>query len=79
MFPEEFLHEMETAELAGTQSESLERLAITYRDRAKSAAKGLTAAATVAVWALVFAVVIFLIFRFAMIYIGSIYEALEPI
>lgn len=79
LFPDEFLHEMETSELAGTQAESLERLANTYRERAKMAAKGLTAAATIAVWALVFAVVIFLIFRFAMIYIGSIYDALEPI
>ena len=77
LFPDEFLNALETAEVAGTYGESLARLASDYRDRAKGAARALTVAATFAVWALVALILIALIFRLAMFYIGTIYDALE--
>jgi len=77
LFPDEFLSSLETAELSGTHGESLARLANDYRDRAKSSARMLTIASTVALVGLVFVFIIFLIFRLAMFYIGTIYGALE--
>jgi type II secretory pathway component PulF len=77
LFPQEFLDSLESAELSGTHGESLQRLATEYRDRAKGAAKALTMAATFGVWIVVAAILIALIFRLAMFYIGMLYDALE--
>ena len=65
-FPDEFLHLLETAEISGTHGESLQRLADEYRERAQTAAKALTVAASVVVWVLVAGLLIALIFRMAM-------------
>ena len=78
-FPDDFLSSLETAEVAGTHGESLARLADDYRDRAKAAAKTLTVTSTFAVLALVFAILILLIVRLAMFYLGTLYGALEGI
>lgn len=64
-FPDEFLQMLETAEVSGTHGESLQRLAGEYRQRAQTAAKALTVAASFAVWVLVAGVLITLIFRMA--------------
>jgi type II secretory pathway component PulF len=77
LFPDEFLASLETAELSGTHGESLQRLADDYRDRAKTAAKALTVAATFGVWIAVAAILIALIFRMAMFYIGMLNGLLE--
>jgi type II secretory pathway component PulF len=79
IFPDDFVHALEVAEVSGTHGESLQRLAIDYRERTKSAARALTIAATTAVWIFVAGVLIFLIFRLALSYIGMIYDALEPL
>jgi len=63
LFPDEFLSSLEAAELSGTHSESLGRLADEYRDRAKGAAKILTMVATYAVWGIVAAILVLLIFQ----------------
>jgi len=63
LFPDEFLGSLEAAEVAGTQSESLARLADDYRDRAKTAAKALTVVASFAVWGMAALMIIMLIFR----------------
>jgi len=77
LFPDEFLQALETAELSGTQAESMGRLAQEYRERAKTASKALTVAASFAVWGLVAAIIIALIFRLAFFYINTIYGALK--
>jgi type II secretory pathway component PulF len=76
-FPDEFVNTLETAEISGTHGETLGRLASEYRSRARNAALGLTAAATVAVWVLVAMFLIFMIFRLASFYLGTINEALQ--
>jgi type IV pilus assembly protein PilC len=78
VFPDDFIHALEAAEISGTHGESLQRLAEDYRDRTKVAARALTIAATTAVWIFVMGLLIFLIFRIAMSYVGMIYDALEP-
>lgn len=79
VFPDDFLDALENAELAGTPGETLNRLAVDYRERAQGAARMLTVAATFAIWVLVAAILILLIFRLAMFYLGTIYDALKGI
>jgi type II secretory pathway component PulF len=79
LFPDEFLDALETAEVSGTQGESLARLAKDYRDRAQNASRLLTVAASVAVWITVAAFLVLMIFRLAMFYIGTLQNALNGI
>jgi type II secretory pathway component PulF len=78
-FPNEFLETLETGELTGMISETLERYAIELRDRARHLLTMLTAFAGFACWALVATIIIFLIFRLAMFYVGTIYDALDQL
>jgi type II secretory pathway component PulF len=78
IFPEDFVNQLEAAEMAGATTESLLRLAKEYEDRARTAIRVLTAIATVGVMLLVFAVLIFAIFSlFFNLYLKHINEALE--
>jgi type II secretory pathway component PulF len=78
VFPEEFVNQLEVAEMAGATTESLLRLAKEYEDRARTAMRVLTAIATVLVMMLVFGVIIFAIFTlFFQLYMKPINEALE--
>jgi len=61
VFPQDFLQQLEAAEIAGATTEALLRLAKEYEDRARTAMAVLTGIATVAVMALVFGVIIFVI------------------
>jgi type II secretory pathway component PulF len=61
VFPADFVQQLEVAELAGTTTESLLRLAKEYEDRARSAMHVLTGIATAVVMLLVFGVIIFAI------------------
>jgi type IV pilus assembly protein PilC len=72
VFPDDFLDAMEMAELSGTQVDSLDRLASDYRQRAQTAAKTLTIAATFTVWGGTAVILIALIFRVASFYIGML-------
>jgi type II secretory pathway component PulF len=62
VFPQDFLQQLEAAEIAGATTEALLRLAKEYEDRARTAMAVLTGIATVAVMALVFGVIIYAIF-----------------
>lgn len=78
LFPPQFLQELEAAEIAGTTTESLHRLARDYEERARAAMSMLTGVATVAVVALIFAILIFAIFSlFFRVYLAPIREALD--
>ena len=71
-FSGEFVGVVEVGEQSGRLSESLEHLFNQYQDRADSLAGGLATAATFAVWMLVAAFIVFLIFRVASFYVGTI-------
>lgn len=76
-FPATFLDALEVAEESGAVVESMERLSNRYEDEAETALKVLTTLASVAVWLLVMGLIIFMIFRIAGFYIGTINDALR--
>jgi type II secretory pathway component PulF len=78
-FPEDFLQTLETGELTGMISETLERYAIELRERARLLLAALTAFAGFACWALVAGLIVLLILRLGMFYIGTIYNALDQL
>jgi type II secretory pathway component PulF len=78
VFPGDFLHQLEAAELAGATTEALQRMAREYEDAARTAMRVLTGIATVAVMFLVFAIIIFAIFSlFVNAYLRPMNDALE--
>jgi type IV pilus assembly protein PilC len=77
-FPDEFLSALETAEITGTESESLERLSHEYQERAKDSTKVLVTVASFAIWAIIAAIFIFMIISLITnLYLKPIYDALE--
>jgi type II secretory pathway component PulF len=68
-FPDDFLLELETAEISGTLSEALVRMSNQYMERAKTALRVLVGFCTAAIWVLVAAIMIFMIFRLATLFI----------
>jgi type II secretory pathway component PulF len=79
LFPEDFLHLVDVAELSGTESESIEHLAGQYEERAKMAVTTLSGIATGVIWLAVAGVMIYLILRLAMNVFGAYDLASQPI
>jgi type II secretory pathway component PulF len=79
VFPSDFINTLAAAELSGTHSASLEQVSKEYDARARLSSTALTALASMAIWAGVAALIIFLIFRLAMFYLNTIYGALDAI
>jgi type II secretory pathway component PulF len=77
VFPQDLLDTINAAEIAGTHTESLLHMSRAYEERAKDAARVLGVVATWIVWFGVAALIIFMIFRLAMVYFGAINEALD--
>lgn len=78
VFPQDFLQQLEAAEIAGATTEALLRLAKEYEDRARTAMAILTGIATFAVFVLVFGVIIVAIFAlFYHAYYKPIQDALD--
>ena len=78
VFPPEFIQQLEVAEMSGTTTEALLRLAKEYDERARSAMRVLTGIATALVMLLVFGVIIFAIFSlFTQAYLKPIQEMLD--
>ena len=77
LFPDPFLHLVEVAEMSGTESESIDHLAVEYEERAKMAMRTLAGVASAMVWLTTAGVLVFFIMRLAMQYIGGINDALE--
>ncbi len=75
LFPDPFLHLVEVAEMSGTESESIDHLAVEYEERAKMAMRTLSGIATGVIWLTVAGILIFFIFRMASVYLGAINEA----
>lgn len=78
-FPDDFLLELQTAEIAGTLSESLVRMSRQYDEKAKTLLQVLVWGLTAAIWVTVAAILIILIFRLAMIYLTPMYDLLDDI
>jgi type II secretory pathway component PulF len=77
-FPDDFLLELETAEIAGTLSESLVRMSQQYNERAKAALHIFTWACVITIWLAMGAIMVTLIFRLAyMVLIKPINDALK--
>jgi type IV pilus assembly protein PilC len=62
LLPQEFIQVVEIGELSGSDSESLERLAETYREKAQLALRQLAVAAGLAIWLMIAGIIIFAIF-----------------
>lgn len=62
LLPSDFIQVVEIGELSGSDSESLERMAVTYREKAQAALKQLAIAAGLGVWLMIAAIIIFAIF-----------------
>lgn len=79
IFPEEFLSEVEIAELSGTDAEALNHLAAQYDERATRAMETLAMLASRAIGLGVMLLLVGLILRMAMRIMGGIQEAIQPI
>jgi type II secretory pathway component PulF len=78
VFPSDFVQQVEVAEMSGTTTESLLRLAKEYEERARTAMRVVTAIATGLVMFLVFGVLIYAIFSlFFNAYYKPIQDALD--
>ncbi len=77
IFPGEFIVNVETAELSGTDAESIERIARDYDERAKLATKTISGLATGIVWFSVAGFLIFMIFRILSVVAGFYSDALS--
>jgi type II secretory pathway component PulF len=75
-FPADFLDALEVGEHSGQLVESMGLLSRQYQDQARVALATLTTVAGLAVWAVVATLIIALIFRLFMFYLGAINDAL---
>lgn len=77
IFPEEFIHFVEAAELSGTDAEALDNLARIYDERAKVATRVLVGVATGTIWATVSLALVAIILKMAMSVLGVYGDALN--
>ena len=78
VFPADWLDALRVGEESGKLDDTLDRLSHVYADRAAQAMKLLSVVGAVCVTLLIAGVIIFLIFRLALFYIGQIQSALPP-
>lgn len=76
-FPADFLDVLAVGEQSGKLTESMARLSHQYQAHARVALGTLTKVAAFAVWLVIAVIIIALIFRLAMFYVGMIYQAAE--
>lgn len=79
LFPLEYLQVVATAEETGTVPEQLDRLSHLFDDEARRAMSRLTVFFSSAIWLMVVGLIIFFIFRIAMIYVGTINDAVKMV
>ncbi len=78
VFPDDFLTALENAELSGTESESLSRMSQEYQTQAETASTALAVIISMAIWALVAALLVTMIFYLFMnLYMKPINDAFE--
>lgn len=79
LFPREYLQVVDTAEQTGTVPEQLDRLSHLFDDEARRAMSRMTMLFSGAIWFSVVVLIIFFIFRIAMIYVGTMNDALKMV
>lgn len=72
VLPEEFVEAVRVGELSGTETESLDRLAINYQERARSALSVIATIASFAIWISVMMLIAFMVIRMALQYINTL-------
>ena len=72
LLPDEFIQNVEVGEMSGSDSESLERMAVVYREKAQVALKQLAIFSGFAVWMFIAAIIITAIFMIFFQYIQVI-------
>ncbi|MFN3189776.1 MAG: type II secretion system F family protein [Aureliella sp.] len=72
VLPEEFVEGVRVGELSGTETESLDRLAMQYQERAKSALNTIAMIASFTIWLGVMLLIAFMIIRMALQYINTL-------
>ena len=70
LFPEEFLHFVDTAEETGTVPEAMHRMSSQFDDEARRALRWMTILASRSLWGIVATIIIYFIFKVAMVYIN---------
>ena len=76
-FPREFLDALAVGEQSGRLSQTMENQSRQYQDQARAATAVLTTIAGFAVWAIIAAIIVMMIFRLAGFYLGTINNALN--
>lgn len=79
VFPDDFITQVEVAELSGTDAEAMHHLAADYDDQAKRAVQTLAGLASGSVWAAVVILMVAMILRMLMGIGSGISDALQPI
>lgn len=78
VYPQDFLQMLETAEIAGTTSESMQMLCREYEERARTALRWLTWLTGIVIWLGIGCLLVFMIFRLAwVVYFKHLYDAIE--
>jgi type IV pilus assembly protein PilC len=77
LFPRQFVEMVRVGERSGTVPETLERLSPQFEEDARRALHGMTVALSYLVWGLVAMLIIFLIFRVMLFYVGILNDALN--
>ena len=75
LFPTDYLQVVATAEETGTIPEQLDRLSHLFDEEARRAMSRLTMLLSGAIWLCVTGLIVFFIFRIAMLYVGTINDA----
>ena len=75
LFPQEYLELVRVGETTGTVPETLERLSPQLEEQAHRSLSALTAVLAWGIWAMVATLIIFFIFRIALMYIGLLNDA----
>lgn len=79
LFTTEYLQMVATAEETGTVPEQLDRLSHIFEEDARRSMSKLTSVLSAAVWMFTAGIVIFFIFRIALIYVGMLNDAVKQV
>jgi type IV pilus assembly protein PilC len=77
LFPQQFLEMVSVGESSGTVPETLQRLSPQFEDQARRSLSALSVALGVVIWMMVAGLIIFLIFRIMLAYVGMLNEAIN--
>lgn len=77
VLPEDFVEAVRIGELSGTETESLDRLALNYQEAARSALRTIATIASTTIWISVMMLIAFMVIRMALQYIGLLTDAIN--